>query len=54
MEFKPLPLEWDMRMPPDTSVHRWRRVQLARYLDEFPDHRPKQVLLWLSRHGQNP
>ena len=44
-EYQPLMLEWDWQMPPNCTVHNWRRVQLARYLDEFPDHKPKRVML---------
>ena len=43
-EIKPLELEWDTRRPPHVSEHRWRRVQLQRYIDEFPNHKPKQVI----------
>ena len=53
-EFKPLSLEWDSRMPPHVSVHRWRRVQLQRYIDEFPNAKPKQVMSWLERNTQHP
>ena len=44
IKLKPLLVEWDTRIPPHVSVHRWRRVQLQRYIDEFPDHKPKQVM----------
>ena len=44
-ELKPLMIEWDLRMPPNTSVHKWRRAQLARYLDEHPQHKPSNFML---------
>ena len=53
-EFKPLMVEWDLRMPPDSSIRKWRRAQVARYLDKFPDHKPKRIMLWLASHRQNP
>ena len=43
-EIKPLSLNWDTRIPPNISVHKWRHVQLTRYVDEFPNHKPKQVM----------
>ena len=41
-------------MPPDSSIRKWGRTQVARYLDKFPDHKPKSIMLWLASHRQNP
>ena len=43
-EYMPLVIKWDMRMPEEQDIHKWRRLQLTRYLDEYPEHKPKQVL----------
>ena len=43
-DFQPLLLKWNRKKPQDTSVNEWRRIQLTRYLIEFPTHKPKDVL----------
>ena len=43
-KFQPLLLKWDWKKPQDTSVNEWRRIQLTRYLIEFPTHKPNDVL----------
>ena len=50
----PLLVKWDMKKPPDVDVKKWRRVQLGRYLDVFPAHKPKDVLKQLEMHKTNP
>ena len=53
-EIMPLEIKWDMKIPVDSNVHKLRRVQLSWYLDEYPTHKPKQVLGQFGRHNQNP
>ena len=50
--FQPLMIKWDLRLPEGTNIHKWRRAQITRYLDEFPTHKPKQVLK--KQHARNP
>ena len=52
--FDPLMLKWNMKKPPDVHVNRWRRIQLTRYLDMFPTHKPKDILKWINKQSPNP
>ena len=53
-KWKPLKIQWDMRLLPDKDTHNWRRVQLSRYIEKYPLHKPKHVLEQLNSHNQNP
>lgn len=53
-DVEPLLVKWNMKKPPDVDVKKWRRVQLGRYLDVFPAHKPKDVLKQLEMHKTNP
>ena len=53
-EWEPLVIKWNMRRPPDKDIHKWRRIQLTRFLDKYPSKKPKQVLAQINSHSQNP
>ena len=50
----PLTLQWNFRKPLGTDVHKWRRAQIARYIDEYPMNKPRHALKWLRDHPVNP
>ena len=52
--FEPLLITWDSRIPRSIDVHAWRRIQLKRYLEVFPEHKPKKIMAWLSSHKTHP
>ena len=52
-DVEPMLVKWNMNKPPDVHVKKWRRIQLSRYLEVFPAHKPKEVLKQLERHTIN-
>ena len=52
--FDQLPLRWDMKKPNDFDIHYWRRTQLKRYINKFPNDKRKKILDKLEKHTSNP
>ena len=42
--FPPLTLKWDARRPADINQNKRRHLQVKKYLDANPSHKPRQVL----------
>ena len=40
-EWEPSVVEWDSKIPKDTNTHKWRRIQITRYTEENPMHKPR-------------
>ena len=53
-DIQPKSLQWDSNMPSDLNVRFWRRVQLRRYLEQNPVHKPSKILAWINSHNPNP
>ena len=45
---------WNRACPSGVSIINWRKIQLGRYLMEFPGHGPKKLILELRSHTPNP
>ena len=43
-DIEQLSIRWDTRKPKEVNIHYWRRIQLTRYINEFPNHKPKKIL----------
>ena len=54
IEYQPLVVEWDTNMPPNENVHVWRRWQIKKYIEAFPEHKPRHILQWIASHSPNP
>ena len=54
-DFKPLEVKWQSNPNKELlDIHKWRRVQLSRYLKMYPDHGPTRIMQWLNEHTPNP
>ena len=51
---KPKFLIWDTKVPPGVTVHDWRRFQLRRYIECYPEHKPKNIIVWIKAQKTNP
>ena len=54
VDFQPLLLRWDAKRHPNENVHLWRQFQITKYMDAFPEHKPRHVLQWISKQSPNP
>ena len=54
IKVEPLILKWKMKMPLTAGIHKWRYLQLSRYLDIYPNHKPQKIKAWLDRHHPHP
>ena len=36
----PIKISWNYKVPSNIDIHCWRKLQLSRYLDTFPNHGP--------------
>lgn len=45
---------WQRIPPPGVQIMKWRKIQICRYLKEFPDHGPSKIMLQLRSHHPNP
>ena len=46
--------KWNTKKPDEVDGKKWRRIQLTLYLDQFPTHKPRNVLKQLKNHTPNP
>ena len=44
LSFEPLLFTWNYKVPNGGDLKKWSFGQLSKYLDRFPDHKPKQIL----------
>ena len=45
---------WDYDRKSGTSVSEWRKIQLTRYLNQFPNYTPLKVFNWLKSQDPHP
>ena len=47
---------WASNKKSDCSDNKWKRIQLARFLAEYPEYtsKPSKVLKWINCHKPNP
>ena len=50
----PIILEWNYNRVPEISPLKWRRQQLIRYLNRYPDHPPRRIFVWLNSLNPRP
>ena len=43
LSFEPFLFTWNYKIPVGGDLKKWRFGQLRRYLDTFPDHKPKPI-----------
>ena len=44
----------DRAKPEGMNVKTWRRTLVQKYLENNPDHKPRDVLAWLKSQKPNP
>ena len=46
--------KWDICKPVGTSETAWRRQQIANYLLQYPNSKPRHVIDWIKSQAPNP
>ena len=54
MDIPPVLLEWDTRKPLGVGDNEWRKSQLTRYIERYPNDKPKAVIAWIRSQSPNP
>ena len=47
-------VRWDHKRPKESSILKWRRNQIRRYLQKYPAAKGKQVKIWIKSHNPDP
>ena len=47
INIEPVLVEWNIKRPYNADVDVWRKDQVKRYVELFPNNKPKAVLEWL-------